>query len=137
MVNSSTIVLADTPQSALTETDIKNHVYASNTEHYKEDNTNNNTNSKTENIDNDITSTAATTSSTDTTKNDKVNGTMSQNDSGTINHNNEQTETYTKLTEGSSAGLPYSDAIRQWRKIMVNIDMQIIEELEPLFIQIW
>lgn len=54
-----------------------------------------------------------------------------------LNTLNKKTETFTRLEEGSSAGLPYSDAIRQWRKIMVNIDMLIMQELEPLFMQLW
>lgn len=48
-----------------------------------------------------------------------------------------KTQTFEKLTEGSSAGLPYSDAIRQWRTIMVNIDMLIVDELKDLFMNIW
>lgn len=44
---------------------------------------------------------------------------------------------YTKTTEGSSAGLPFSKAIKQWREIMINIDMMIIEELSDLFINIY
>ena len=54
-----------------------------------------------------------------------------------INTKRENKETYTRKTEGSSAGLPFSNAIAQWREIMINIDMMIIEELEPLFIQLW
>lgn len=46
-------------------------------------------------------------------------------------------ETFEKLTEGSSAGLPYSAAIKQWRKIMVNIDMLIVDELKDLFMNIY
>ena len=130
-------VLSDTPQSTLSDEDIKAHVYATNTEHNKDSNTNNQSSTKTEVIDNDVNNTLSSTSSVDITKNDKINGTNSQNETGKINQSNEQIETYTKLTEGSSAGLPYSNAIKQWRSIMINIDMQIIEELEPLFIQLW
>lgn len=54
-----------------------------------------------------------------------------------ITNINKRIENYTKLTEGSSPGLPYSYAIKQWRNILVNIDMLIIEELEELFMQIF
>lgn len=46
-------------------------------------------------------------------------------------------ESFEKLTEGSSAGLPYSNAIKQWREIMVNIDMMIVDELKDLFMNVY
>ena len=48
-----------------------------------------------------------------------------------------QTETFTRKNQGSSAGLPFSKAVAQWREVMLNIDMEIIKELEILFLQIW
>ena len=50
---------------------------------------------------------------------------------------NQGSERWTRKQQGSSAGLPFSKAIQQWRDVMLNIDMQIIEELECLFIQLW
>lgn len=59
------------------------------------------------------------------------------NNNGQINSSDNKIETFQKLTEGSSAGLPYSDAIKQWRNIMVNIDTKILDDLEVLFINLW
>lgn len=107
-VNDEEIVVnSDTPQSNLTNNDIKANKYASETSY----NTNNSNTSNNGSIKNE----------------NKVENTSENN----------QKEIYTKKTIGSSAGLSFSNAIKQWRKIMVNIDMEIIEELEELFIQLW
>lgn len=129
----------DTPQSALTDEDIKGSIYASSTDHNKNDivkssdiETDDNVDSETtQNSTSDNTTTGVTTSSL---LNETSESLKQDNE---INVTNKKTETFTRLEEGSSAGLPYSDAIKQWRKIMVNIDMLIIEELEPLFMQLW
>jgi len=109
--NETTNVDSDTPQSSITNDDIKLNVYASKTQHLKDDTTNK----------------VITTNQTG-------NNTTNDNE---INNLNNRTDTYTSLEEGSSAGLPYSNAIKQWREIIINIDMLIIEELEPLFMQLW
>lgn len=62
--------------------------------------------------------------------------------SNSINTNNQDLEnntleTYTKKTIGSSAGLPFSKAIMQYREILINIDEMILNDLEDLFMQIW
>jgi hypothetical protein len=98
-------VESDTPQTGVTEADIKANTYASKTDYDKR------------NVSNTL-------------------GTQNHL-TGEINSTDNKTETFEKLTEGSSAGLPYSDAIRQWRHIMVNIDMMIIDELKDLFMNVW
>lgn len=63
------------------------------------------------------------------------------NNSNSIESNqdveNSIVDEYIRETKGSSAGLSFSRAIEQWRNVMINIDMMIIEELEILFLQIW
>lgn len=108
-------VTSDTPQSELSMEDIKNNKYASSTVHNDDDNITN------QNINQDGTSS----------------GNVNSETSGNAKNMQNNKETYTKFTEGSSAGLPFSKAIKQWREIMLNIDMEIIEELEPLFMQIY
>lgn len=44
---------------------------------------------------------------------------------------------YTKITKGSSAGLSFSNAIKQWRGIMINIIPLILDDLRDLFIGIY
>lgn len=53
------------------------------------------------------------------------------------NGKSESKNSYEKKTIGSSAGLPFSKAIKQWREIMINIDMKIISELSELFLNIY
>lgn len=102
-------VESDTPQGNLSESDIRSNKYANATSH----SVNSDSNNSTSNVDN-----------TETTNSER-------------NDNNNQNETYTRITEGASAGFHAPIAIKQWRDIMVNIDMQIIEELESLFISLW
>jgi hypothetical protein len=113
----------DTPQSGITEDDIKLNNYASSADHNKS------TNEQTTTNDNTVTD-AANNTITNTNS-------SSQNSTNEINNNNTRTETYTKNEKGSSAGYLFTQNIEQWRKIMINIDMQIMEELEPLFMQLW
>jgi len=49
------------------------------------------------------------------------------------------TETYTKFTEGSSAGLPFSRAMIQLKDYLdeFQLDQLICEELNDLFINVW
>lgn len=51
--------------------------------------------------------------------------------------NNKTIESYTRKNMGSSAGLPFSKALEQWRQVMLNIDKQLIEELKDNFLLIY
>lgn len=73
----------------------------------------------------------------DTTGEDVISDKTSNKGSTTNRDSGETTQEWSRHEEGSSAGLPFSRAIAQWREIMLNIDMQIIEELDELFMQIW
>lgn len=61
------------------------------------------------------------------------------NGKATIVNNGQETETYTKLTEGSSAGLPFSRAMLQLKDYLeeFQLDQQVIAELSDLFINIY
>lgn len=52
---------------------------------------------------------------------------------------NKQNETYTRMTEGSSAGLPFSKAMLQLKQYYdkYRLDEQVIQELSDLFMTIW
>lgn len=71
------------------------------------------------------------------TENGTSEGNSKSNITGTSKSEQSSNESYSKKTEGSSAGLPFSKAIKQWRDVMLNINMEIINELEPLFMGIW
>lgn len=132
-------VHSDTPQSGLTDTDITSNTYATTTDYNKNNNTKTNTETSS-NTELGTTTTSGTgsgttsndgNSSSDTTTKESTTLTNEQNNT------NSRTESYTRKQEGSSAGYLFTQNIEQWRKIMLNIDMQIIDELEPLFMQLW
>lgn len=102
-------VESDTPNQEISEADIKSNKYASKTNYNKGGNT---------------TQDNGTSSSSGTS-------------SGGVTNSDTRNENYTRITEGASAGFHAPIAIRQWREIMVNIDMEIINELEELFMGVW
>lgn len=57
----------------------------------------------------------------------------------TIGNNGNETETYTRFTEGSSAGLPFSRAMIQLKQYLdeFQLDQQIIAELSDLFYNLY
>ena len=71
------------------------------------------------------------------TGHNKNTSTGTQNSSGNINTNDNKTETYTRKEFGSSKGYTFAQNIEQWRNIMINIDKEIIDELQDLFINLW
>ncbi|MDF2606588.1 MAG: hypothetical protein K0S34_778 [Bacillales bacterium] len=49
-----------------------------------------------------------------------------------------KTETYTRTEKGSSkGGGTFSQNLEQWRNVMINVDMMIIDELKDLFMNVW
>lgn len=63
----------------------------------------------------------------------------SVSDTGSIKGNSKytDTETYLQHVVGKTSGASYSKLLSEYRKTIVNIDMEIINELEDLFMQIW
>ena len=118
-VNKETIVNCDTPQEGITQYDIDNNTYVTNY-------------SRSSSAQSGTDTTEGSQSETRKDKNNS-NSTTSQNFSNSGN----TTESYIRKTLGSSAGLPFSKAIKQWRDIMINIDMKIIEELKNNFMLVW
>lgn len=60
------------------------------------------------------------------------------NSQGSNTSDREHAEDYTRTREGKAAGgKTYAELVEQWRKIILNIDMMIINELEDLFMSIW
>ena len=53
-----------------------------------------------------------------------------------LNSDNNMVETYTRKTLGSSAGLPFSKALEQFKDFAnsYELDKDIIRELSPLFL---
>lgn len=100
---------SDTPNQELSEADIKANKFASKTNYNKGGNT--------------------------TTDSGSVNNNGSS--TGEVNQTDSKTESYTRREFGSSKGYTFAQNIEQWRNIMINVNMEIVKELEELFLGIW
>ena len=64
-------------------------------------------------------------------------------DNETVTGNNTYTQDITSTDDyleniaGKSSGASYSRLLDEYREVLINIDMMIIDELEPLFFQLW
>lgn len=57
--------------------------------------------------------------------------------SDTENGQKNTTEKYLESVHGKQGSTPYSELLQKYRETFLNIDMQIINELEPLFMGLW
>jgi hypothetical protein len=75
------------------------------------------------------------------TTHNKDNNTNTQNanssSNGEVNSTGNKTETYERKEFGSSKGYTFAQNIEQWRNIMINIEDEIINELQDLFMNVW
>lgn len=75
---------------------------------------------------------------TNATKDNTTNAGTNTNTGTTQKTNNNTEDTTGKETiKGKTGGMSYPELIANQRAIIINIDMEIIKELEPLFMQIW
>lgn len=65
------------------------------------------------------------------------NKSSSQNNTGSYTTNLDTTEEYIETVRGSSGGMTYSKRIAEFRKNILNIDMDVIRELDDLFFGLW
>lgn len=157
-------IKSDTPQAILSVDNINDNLYASNAQFDTLNNSINNTgdttetnNTKSEAIntntgenskttlntgtnitDTDTTTALQTNGNIDTTGNTKSTG----NDNITTNENiadNSEMQGFENFIREYTGftNITQSDMILKYRETFLNIDMQIIEELEPLFMQLW
>lgn len=60
------------------------------------------------------------------------------NNTTTNGNTHNETTTYKRTQDGSSAGLPFSKAFRQYREdYLYNINQSILHDLSDLFLQVW
>ena len=64
-------------------------------------------------------------------------GKTSSGSTSSANNKMDSTDHYIKRIVGNNAGRTDAQMIKEFRSSLLNIDMQVIEELEPLFMQIW
>lgn len=107
----------DTPQGALTG--IENNEYLTNATHNKS--TNNNS-SNTSNTGNDSRS---------------INDTDDTSNQSSGNSKYTDTESYLEHVKGKTAGASFSKMLTEYRNTFINIDNEIINQLNDLFINLW
>lgn len=120
--NSSALMLhSNYPSEDMSNGEFENNVYVDSGQRQTNESTNNESS-------NDSSSTVS--NSTNATTN---------NGNSTIVNNGNETETYSKDTVGSSAGLPFSKAMLQLKAFYdeYQLDQQVIAELSDLFINIY
>ena len=64
-------------------------------------------------------------------------GSSSDNGTNYSYQNITDTNSYLEHVKGKQGSKSYSEMIMEYRKTFLNIDMMVIEELEPLFMQLW
>lgn len=64
-------------------------------------------------------------------------GKTTSGSTSSANNKMDSTDHYVKRIVGNNAGRTDAQMIKEFRSALLNIDMQVIEELEPLFMQIW
>lgn len=107
----STSKYSDTPQGTLDN--IENDTYLTNV---KIDNAGANGNGK-----------------SNSTVNNDVNSDLTNNQNGSVDN----MEQYYETVVGKEGGESYSDMLIKFRKTFINIDLQVIEELNDLFMLLW
>ena len=117
-----TDLYSDTPQGSLTGVD--NETYLTNARKLQDDN-----------IDNGHIHTLNVGESKDTS-NITDNSANKYNRDRNVSEDANTTERFVERTYGYNGYLP-SDLIKKFREAILNIDLMIIDELEPLFMQLW
>lgn len=64
-------------------------------------------------------------------------GKTSSGSTSSANNKTDSTDHYIKRIVGNNAGRTDAQMLKEFRETFLNIDSSIIEELEPLFMQIW
>lgn len=121
--NSSVGWTSQYPTEEMIEDNLNNHVFADQGQHSS----------------NAIDTTNTNTSSSEMTQDDVTKNTTTSSNKSDGTSKNTTTETYKKDTIGSSAGLPFSVALKQFKDFYdsYELDMQVIDELKDLFYNLW
>lgn len=64
-------------------------------------------------------------------------GKTTSGSTSSANNKTDSTDHYIKRIVGNNAGRTDAQMLKEFRETFLNIDLSIIEELEPLFMQIW
>ena len=128
---------SDTPKGALT--DLEANTYLTNATIVDDNNstTDNGTLENTSNV--SYNDSSETNTENDTVKRVESNSTSDTTRTGTNYNYSDITDTtkYLEHVTGKQGTASYSKMLQEFRETFLNIDMMVIEELEPLFMQLW
>ena len=128
---------SDTPQGALT--DLEANTYLTNATIVDDNNstTDNGTLENTSNV--SYNDSSETNTENDTVKRVESNSKSDTTRTGTNYNYSDITDTtkYLEHVTGKQGTASYSKMLQEFRETFLNIDMLVIEELEPLFMQLW
>lgn len=80
----------------------------------------------------------ATTTSQNTGSNTTtVNGTATGTDTTTTTSENDNARSFARKTTGKNNGQTYGEILYEMKNKILNVDMMVIEKLEPCFMQLW
>ena len=134
---------ADTPQGKVLSEDLSQNDYMT-TDTVTKQNNMDITTGKTDHKgshDNNVTDSGQENSTIhDKTKDEMSYGktdTRNKQDNVTRNGTVNTTDEYVDIVKGKRGGVTYSAMLKEFRETFLNIDMMVIRELEPLFMQIW
>lgn len=114
---------SDTPQGAITG--LENENYLTNAR-------------KVTNVDDETESnTVANTQNGESTQNETDTATGTNNGTTKSSGSNNSTEEYVETISGKQGTESYSKMLQEFRKTLLNIDMQVIEEFDELFFGLW
>lgn len=114
---------SDTPQGAITG--LENENYLTNAR-------------KVTNVDDETESdTIANTQNGESTQNETDTTTGTNNGTTKTNGTNNSTEEYIETISGKQGTNSYSNLLQEYRKTLLNIDMQVIDEFNDLFFGLW
>lgn len=133
VVNNTLALTSQFPSEEMTENDLTDNIYVDNANKGKSENkTLESGNTST------ITSNSKESNSNNSVSNDLTNNVENSTTSNSVT-NGTVMETYTRHQEGSSAGLPFSKAMLQFKEYLDNfqLDLQVILELKDLFMLVW
>lgn len=130
---------SDTPQGAIS--DLESNSYLTNAR-IVDSNDTNTVNNKVDNSDNlnyndNIERNVNRKDDANKTGENEESGSSSDNGTNYSYQNITDTNKYLEHVKGKQGSKSYSEMIMEYRKTFLNIDMMVIEELEPLFMQLW
>ncbi len=83
------------------------------------------------------TSNTDTNNTVDTTRNINTNDRENRNTTQSANRDLTSLDDYLEHVKGKNGGASYSALLKEYRQTFLNIDMQIINELDELFVLLW